>query len=166
MGGKDKIKHVVMRINQNFKPIVMTIKDIPQIIEIYKSYWGTRGLYNITSFIKIIKENLSFALKIENEIIGFCLMDYCPNTKIIEIALLCIKEEYKGHNLGKYLLSYCINYCHNLNIKKFTLHVSTTNIPALGLYTKLGFKVIDVIKNYYHDEDPNNNNAYYMFLNN
>ena len=166
MGGKEKIKHVVMQINKNLKPIIMTIKDIPQIIEIYKSYWGTRGLYKTSSFIKIINEKLSFVLKIENEIIGFCLMDYCPNNKTIEICLLCIKDEYRGHNLGNYLLSYCIKYCRNLNIKTITLHVSTTNIPALRLYTKLGFKVINVIKNYYHDEEPNNNNAYFMFLNN
>ena len=164
MGEKEEIKHIVLQINKNFKPIIMTYKDIPQIIRIFKSYWGTKDLYKISSFIKIIKQNLSFVLKIDYEIIGFCLMEYCPNTHIIEVALLCIKKEYKGHHLGNYLLSYSINYCRNLNLKKFSLHVSTTNIPALTLYTKLGFKVIQVIKNYYHDEDPNNNNAYYMLL--
>ena len=46
MGG-DKIKHIVVRVNKNFQPILMTFKDIPQIIEIYKSYWGVSGLYKI-----------------------------------------------------------------------------------------------------------------------
>ena len=165
MGG-DKIKHIVVRVNKNFQPIPMTFKDIPQIIEIYKSYWGVRGLYKVSTLIKILNENLSFALKIENEIIGFCLMDYCPQTKITEVVLLCVKEEYKGNHFGEYLLSFCINYCKNLKFKKFSLHVSTTNNPALRLYSKLGFKAIKIIKNYYHDEEPKNNNAYYMVLNN
>ena len=58
------------------KPNKMTINDIQQIIEIYKSYWGTIGLYKNTTFQKIINQNISYLYKINKEIIAFCLMYY------------------------------------------------------------------------------------------
>ena len=165
MGGKEKIKHTVVKFNEVIKPIKMKIKDLPQIIEIYKSYWGERGLFKDSIFKNIIQQNLSYVYKINDEIIGFCLMEYLPNNNIIEIALLCIKEEYKSIHLGKTLLSFCINYCISKNYKNFSLHVSTKNIPALRLYEQIGFTTRKLINNYYNDEDPKVNDAYYMTLN-
>ena len=164
MGGKEKTKHVVIKY-KNILPIKITIKDIPQIIEIYKSYWGNRGLYDYSSFKSIIEQNLSYAFKIGDEIIGFCLIENRINPRIIEIDLLCIKKGFQGNHFGKNLLCFCINICRNLKFQNIALHVSTTNIPALTLYTKLGFKINKVSKQYYHDENPKDNNAYYMTLN-
>ena len=164
MGGKEKTKHVVIKY-KNILPIKITIKDIPQIIEIYKSYWGNRGLYDYSSFKSIIEQNLSYAFKIGDEIIGFCLIENRINPRIIEIDLLCIKKGFQGNHFGENLLCFCINICRNLKFQNIALHVSTTNIPALTLYTKLGFKINKVIKQYYHDENPKDNNAYYLTLN-
>ena len=83
---------------------------------------------------------------------------------IVRIILICVKKEYKGNHLGKSLLSFCINYCFNLGLKNFSLHVSTTNMPALKLYKKLGFRINKFIEKYYHDENPKDNDAYYMTL--
>ena len=44
------------------------------------------------------------------------------------------------------------------------MHVSTTNIPAFKLYEKLGFSIKSTINKYYHDENPKDNDAYYMTL--
>jgi ribosomal protein S18 acetylase RimI-like enzyme len=142
----------------------MTIKDIPQIIEIYKSYWGTIGLYKYSTFEKIINQNISFVYKINNEIISFCLISYAKEKNIAEIALLCVKKEYKRKHLGQSILSSSIEFCKNIGIKNFCLHVSTTNYPAINLYEKLGFINRITIYKYYHDKNPKDNDAYYMTL--
>ena len=167
MGGKEKIKHVVTTFNKNIIPIKLSINDIPQIIEIYKSYWGNTGLYKYSLFRLIIEQNLSYAYKIGDDVIGFCLMENNPKEKNIEIALLCIKRGFQGFHLGYNLLSFCLNLCKNLNFHHFSLHVSMTNKIALSLYTKLGFKIEKLIKKYYNDEYIENiedNDAYYMTL--
>lgn len=151
--------------SQNIKPIKMTVKDIDQIKEIYKSYWGEKGLYKDVILKKIINQRLSYVYKIKNEIIAFCLMYYNYKKCIVCVALLCVKKEYKGKHLGNSLLTFCINHCKNNYYRKFELHVSSTNYPAIKLYTKLGFEVKSFIQSYYHDENPKDNNAYYMTLN-
>ena len=164
MGGRQKIKHIVIDFNKGITPIKITINDIPQIIEIYKSFWGNNGLYKYSFFKYIIEQNLSYGYKIGDELIGFCLMQNLVKENFIEIALLCIKNEFQGFHLGNNLISFCINLCKNLKFKKFCLHVSVTNKIALGLYTKLGFKIETFIKDYYNDENIKDNDAYYMVL--
>ena len=149
---------------KDIKPIKIEIKDIPQIIEIYKSFWGTTDIFPVAEFKKVIKQNLCYAYKVYEEIIGFCLVEYLTKDNIAEIDLLCIRKKYQKNNLGDSLLSFCINNCCNLNIKKFNLYVSTKNIPAFNLYKKQGFTIKSTIKNYYHEKNIGNNDAYNMIL--
>ena len=163
MGEKEKIKHIIINLN-DIKPIKMTFIDLKQIIEIYKSIWGERGIYDPLTFMETMSQGLSYVYKIEDEVIAFCLVEYINENNIIEIVLLCVKEEYRHNHLGKSLLSFCINNCRSKKYNRFSLHVSTTNIPALNLYKKLGFVIKQCIKQYYNDEDPKANDAYYMTL--
>ena len=163
MNGDKETNHIVVDL-KNILPMKMEGKDLRQVVEIYKSYWGRRGLYSNSFFKRVIEQNLSYVYKIGEEIIAFCLVENIPNKRIIEIDLLCVKQEYKGNHLGKSLLNFCINICKRLNFNNFGLHVSTTNTTAIGLYSKLGFKIRDIIENYYNDKNPKDNHAYYMTL--
>ena len=165
MGKELEEKLYIERKIKDIRPIKMKIEDVPQIAEIFISYWGTMCLYHDTVFERIINQNLSYVYKIQDEIIAFCLMSYNYEEDIIEVDLLCVKEGYKGYHLGKNILSFCIDNCIKLNYRKFSLHVSTTNIPALNLYRKLGFEAKSFIEQYYSDEKPEDSNAYYMELN-
>ena len=51
--------------NRTINGFIMNIKDIPQIIEIFKSYWGTNGLYKNEIFEKIIKQKISYVYRIK-----------------------------------------------------------------------------------------------------
>lgn len=165
MGDKTNKKDFIQYLIKNTTPIKMQIEDLPQIAEIFISYWGTKGLYHDFVFEKIINQKLSYVYKIKDEVIAFCLIYYDLNDDNTEIYLLCVKKEFKGNHLGKSLLSFCINYCKDLNYKNFSLHVSTTNMPAINLYKNLGFVTRDFIKEYYDDGKPEDNDAYFMTLN-
>ena len=152
-------------LNRSIKPHMITIEDIPQILEISKFFWGKRGIYKTSSLEKVINQHLSFAYKLRGKLIAFCLMCNKENTNIVNVFLICVKKEYQGKHFGKSLLSYCIKNCQNHNYKNFELHVSTTNVAALVVYKKLGFVVKSFNKNYYRDDNPKNNDAFYMTLN-
>ena len=162
---KGNTKHFVVKIGENMKPEKMKIKDLSQLIEMHKSNWGNRGLFKYSVYKSIIEQNLSYAYKVGDDVLGVCLMEYIPSQKNVEVDLICIKKELQGNHLGKNLLSFCIDNCKKLKYKNFSLHVSTKNITAINLYSKLGFKIEKKIEKYYNDENPENNDAYYMTLN-
>ena len=157
-------KYKVKNLLKTIKPIPVTDEDIPQMNEIYKTFWGIKGIYPDEEYKRIIKQNLSYSYKNGGEIMAFCLLDYSENEKITEIYLLCVKKSYQCCKLGELLLSFCIDNCCKLNYKKFCLHVYTTNSIALGLYKKLGFEIKQFIPELYKDETPVDNDGYYMEL--
>ena len=161
--------------NENIESIQInsvSINDIPQLKEIFISYWGKNGLFKDATFKAMIGQKLSYAYKSKKKVIAFCLMCYNErkkdnniDKKTVEVALLCVREGYRHQKLGSTLLSFCINNCKKYNIEKITLHVSSTNLPAFSLYKKLGFIVESFHEKYYHDENPKDNDAYFMTKN-
>ena len=161
-GKKECNKNIIIN---NIKSILITIKDIPQISELFISFWGIKNLYTNSYFEFIINQNISYGYKIKNELIACCLMAYNNRNKYVTVILLCVKKEYQRNHFGKSLLSFCINNCRNGNLRNFELNVSVRNLKALNLYKKLGFIIKCYISNYYNDENPKDNDAYYMVLN-
>ena len=114
-------KNKIKKLLEHIKSIKMELDDIPQLKEIYKSFWGTIDLFKNSLFKRIIKQNLSYVYKIRNEVISFCLIELNNKDNNAEIDLLCVKKEYQGYHLGKTLLEFCINNCSNLIIKRLKL---------------------------------------------
>ena len=161
----ENIKENIEKIKRENNPIKITEKDIPQIQEIFISYWGTKSLEDYIELKRIINYNLSYAYKVNDNLIGFCLMENKSEEDSIYVVLLCIRKEYSGNHFGESLLKYCIDNCQKMKYENFSLHVTTKNTPALNLYKKLGFAIKEFLKEYYEDQEPGNNDAYFMTLN-
>ena len=56
------------------------------------------------------------------------------------IVNLGVIKEHRGMRYGEELLKYLINLCICKNISEIYIRVDKNNIPALRLYTKLGFR--------------------------
>lgn len=56
--------------------------------------------------------------------------------------------EFRGQGLGSKLLDAVIKHAKNFGLEKVELNVYTTNLPAIALYRKFGFKEEGLIKNY------------------
>ena len=94
---------------------------------------------NDTFFINVYKE--------DNNIVGFII-----GTKIIdtiEIELIYVKEEYRRKNIAISLFN-SLNY---RGVIRILLEVSVQNTPAIKLYEKMGFIVINTRKKYYNGVD-------------
>lgn len=69
----------------------------------------------------------------------------------IEIDYIYVLPEYQNMKIGTKLVNYIIeNNRQNFNI---SLEVRVSNISAIKMYEKLGFKKLLVRKKYYGDED-------------
>lgn len=69
---------------------------------------------------------------------------------IIDLLNIIVKPEYQNQGIGSILLKYIID---NKQDKKIMLEVRSKNINAIKLYQKYDFKIINIRKNYYKDDN-------------
>ena len=147
---------------------LLSLSDIEQILNISTSIWSDEGKISKYVITKVIKDKLSYSIKIENEIICFCLINR-EGIAFNEgyISLICVKENYRHKGLGYKIMKYCIDNAKNEGVDKFYLHVSQNNKYAINLYKKLGFIVKKSYQNYFHSKkNPERNPAYLMIKEN
>ena len=99
-----------------------------------------------------INDNSKIVLvyEIDNLVIGYL---YAINTiDNIDLLSIFIEEEYRRKNFAYELIKYLAdNYCYHK--KTITLEVNVNNTPAIKLYEKYGFKIVNTRKKYYDNED-------------
>lgn len=119
----------------------------------------------LNSWLKDFDSNFSnhYDLKyyLNNKDIYVCL-GYELNKKIVgfilamklfdesEILILYVDKLFRKKGIAKKLINYLIS---PINSKSILLEVSNENLPALNLYDKFGFKIINIRKKYYQDSD-------------
>lgn len=69
---------------------------------------------------------------------------------IIDLLNIIVKPKYQNQGIGSVLIKYIID---NKQDKKIMLEVRSKNINAIKLYQKYDFKIINIRKNYYKDDD-------------
>ena len=69
---------------------------------------------------------------------------------IIDLLNIIVKPKYQNQGIGSVLLKYIID---NKQDEKIMLEVRSKNINAIKLYQKYDFKIINIRKNYYKDDD-------------
>ena len=69
---------------------------------------------------------------------------------IIDLLNIIVKPKYQNQGIGSVLLKYIID---NKQDKKIMLEVRSKNINTIKLYQKYDFKIINIRKNYYKDDD-------------
>lgn len=79
------------------------------------------------------------------------------------ITTLSVHPDSRKSGVAQTLIFKLIDDCYKNKIKYITLEVRESNVPAISLYEKNGFKSIGTRKNYYQD---NNENALIMFTEN
>ncbi len=153
-------------INIENIPISPTKDDLPDIKILCYYFWEDEGIYSENYYELLLQQNLSFIIRDKNyELTAVCLAEYEEDKKQICIAVLCVRKEDQRKGLGKLILEHCINNCIKKGYNDFYLHVCVTNHSAIKLYEKLGFYKKGLIKNYYSNDPPPNNDAYLMELN-
>lgn len=123
----------------------MKLKDINSSIDINLKCLPEN--YSKDIWIKIFDnyKQHCFVATVSNEVVGYILSGCIDNRySIISIA---VDSNYRNKNIGKQLIFHCLNSYFN---KDVYLHCRTKN-PALDLYKKIGFKELELIKDYYQN---------------
>ncbi|MEN3035407.1 MAG: ribosomal protein S18-alanine N-acetyltransferase [Candidatus Methanosuratincola sp.] len=84
--------------------------------------------------------------------------DFAKKGHVISIAVL---EDYRGMGIGQRLMEEGMKNVRESGASEIYLEVRQSNLPAIQLYRKLGFRAVRVLEGYYRDGE----NAYLMVAN-
>ena len=90
-----------------------------------------------------------FGLLITNLIIGICVFQIVLDEA--QINYFVVNKKFRKKGYGSYLMSYLIDKCKKLNLKKLLLEVSHENVNAERFYSRFNFYTVGTRKNYYKD---------------
>lgn len=105
--------------------------------------WPLWDLIAVLTLPKIIR----LKAVIDGKMAGFIAGDPHPREGIGWIATLGVLPTYRRMGIAAALLERCEQ---ELKLPSIRLSVRRSNDPALDLYRKFGYKMIDVWRNYYH----------------
>lgn len=149
------------RIIIKIKP--MQKDDLDEVLKIEESAYGEHH-WSKDSFYGELSNNLAHyysAFDVDGNLIG-----YAGSWRVIDeahITTIAIKPEFRRKKIGEALLNKILEDCYKNEIKYITLEVRKSNIAAIGLYEKYGFKSLGVRKGYYQN---NNEDALIMWTEN
>ena len=69
------------------------------------------------------------------------------------ILTLVVKEDYRGHGIGKMMLNFMIDIAKQYRVETVLLEVRPSNQIAIELYQKLGFNELGLRPDYYPADD-------------
>ena len=129
--------------------------DIPRINELGSLL--ADNFCDVNHLNDMLEDGVSkvFVYEKDDKIVGFILAT--DLTETCDILSLVVDPEYRNRMIASNLIDYLISELDD-NLKMITLEVRTNNIPAIKLYEKFGFEVVNVRKKYY----ANGDDAYLM----
>lgn len=130
----------------------MNINDLDSVIEIenisFLSPWSRE------SFEREIRENMLaryFVIEYDEKVVGYGGMWFIVDEA--HITNIAVHPDFRGMQLGTFLVKSMIDYAESSGIYKMTLEVRKSNTPAQMLYKKLGFVECGIRPRYYENQE-------------
>lgn len=141
----------------------MQKNEVDDVLKIEEQAYGDHH-WSKDSFYGELSNDLAYyysAFDLDNNLIG-----YAGCWQVLDethITTLAVKPEFRRKKVGEALLQRILEDCYKNEIKYITLEVRVSNVAAIGLYEKYGFKSLGTRKGYYQN---NNEDALIMWTEN
>lgn len=138
-------------------------EDVDRVSEIEAESFGNHH-WSKDSFYSEISNKVAkyYTASLEDGLI----VGYMGTWHIVDeahITTIATSKDYLRNKVAECLIVKSLQDCYNEFIKYITLEVRVSNIPAIKLYEKYGFKSLGTRKGYYQD---NNEDALIMWTEN
>ena len=127
----------------------MTLSDLAEIANNLTSDFDE--FWNSSILESEIKNPVSqyIIAKINKEIVGFA--GVIDTVDQLEITNIVVRKDFRKKGIGNELLTELIKLAKENGKEKITLEVNNTNLAAIKLYEKNGFKNVGFRKKYYNN---------------
>jgi ribosomal-protein-alanine N-acetyltransferase len=127
-----------------------TTRDIDAVMELEKTCFALP--WTREDFERDISENILAAYFVAETSGAVCgcagMWVVCDECHIMTIA---VTPEHRRSGIGAMLLMKLMDDARVRGASRYFLEVRVSNAPAIGMYEKFGFKVIDIRKAYYEN---------------
>ena len=128
----------------------MDMSDVPFVYETEQKVFG-KSLQESMLYDELIYNKMSqyfMALKDGKRLgyIGVWVTE--PNAEIVNIV---VNEPFRKQGIATILMQEAVKYCQKHSVAMMTLEVRISNLAAINLYERFGFKEEALRKNYYND---------------
>ena len=116
--------------------------------ECFSSPWSENAIlesYNADTVFYVFEEN--------KNILGYAGIQVALDEGYV--TNIAVTKQARGRGIGKALVDSLISFGKNKNLAFISLEVRESNIPAISLYTKSGFKDMGKRKNFYQNPTEN-----------
>lgn len=90
-------------------------------------------------------------VRLDDRLVGFC--NYWLVTTELHILAIATEPDYRGRGIAGRLLEHVLDVARQAGCSLATLEVRRSNVPAIALYERAGFKTVHVRARYYQDDD-------------
>ncbi len=88
---------------------------------------------------------------VDKKIIGYGLVLLNTGTRLARLYSIAVSKSHQGIGLGKTILESLIDKAEEEDFVYLRLEVKPDNVAAIGLYEKMGFRLLNRKKEYYSD---------------
>ncbi|MBE6954978.1 MAG: ribosomal-protein-alanine N-acetyltransferase [Ruminococcaceae bacterium] len=127
----------------------MAEADVPAVAELEKLCFSMPWSEN--AIRSELENNLSLWLVAEHD---GAVCGYVGSQTVLDesdVMNIAVSESARGKGIAGNLMRELMRNLCDIGSEKLTLEVRVSNLPARGLYAKLGFQQVGVRKNYYRD---------------
>jgi ribosomal-protein-alanine N-acetyltransferase len=89
--------------------------------------------------------------RIDGRLVGFC--HYWVVTTELHILAIATHPDCRRRGIGTRLLDHVLEVARTTGCSLATLEVRRSNVPAIAMYERAGFKIVHVRTRYYQDDD-------------
>lgn len=93
----------------------------------------------------------AYVYELNKEIIGYISCNF--DGEVLEILNFCVSSIFQKKGIGTELLAFVLNHFYALGATSSILEVRESNVAAITLYEKFGYKVIHIRKGYYSNNE-------------
>jgi [ribosomal protein S18]-alanine N-acetyltransferase len=89
--------------------------------------------------------------RIDGRLVGFC--NYWLVTTELHILAIATHPDCRRRGIARQLLDHVLDVARSTGCSLATLEVRRSNVPAIALYERAGFKIVHVRTRYYQDDN-------------
>ena len=129
-----------------------SIRDLDRLCEIEGECFKEEA-FTRAQIAQLLRDynSVSLAARVQQTIVGFVIGAVYVDRKTLHghIATIEVLSDFRRRGIGQKLLLSIETLFTQKGVKTISLEVREDNVPAIALYTKLGYRTIGKLKNYY-----------------
>ena len=110
-----------------------------------------RSAFSKSSLRRFIMNSQTVVLHSDDVVLGYATLLSRKNSKQARLYSIAIAQQYQGRRLGLILMHALEDIAVSNGYETITLEVSWANKRAIQLYTRMEYKEVGILDNYYKD---------------